>query len=86
MWILGGVESPREIFFFNYCAGYSAKTLTEIVLARVYRGSIIVTDEWKGYSRLSNYCEHYTVNHSQNYVDPQTGATTNSIKVTWNGV
>ena len=59
----------------------SAKTLTEILLACVHRGSIIVTDEWKGYNRLRNYYEHYTVNHRENYVDPETGATKNSIEV-----
>lgn len=42
-------------------------------------------DEWKGYCKLKIHFDHYTVNHSQFYVDPD-GITTNAIEGTWNGI
>ena len=87
IWILGGVEltNEKKVFLIEV-PDRSADTLTTLILQHVLPGSIIYTDEWKGYCRLHNHFEHYTVNHSKYYVDPDDGTTTNTIEGTWNGV
>ena len=51
-------------------------------------GSTIMTDCWAGYKNLQaifpEYCyAHLTVNHSRNFVDPVTGAHTQTIEAFW---
>ena len=49
--------------------------------------SIIYSDGWKAYSGLQNLgYTHCVVNHSRHFVDPATGAHTNTIESTWSGV
>jgi len=41
---------------------------------------------WRAYGnidQLPEMYEHYTVNHSRNFVDPETGAHTQGIEGTW---
>jgi len=47
----------------------------------------IISDCWKSYDSLSveGYI-HHTVNHSKNFVDPETRAHTNTIERTWREV
>ena len=48
--------------------------------------SIIWSDCWKAYGKISQFPEGYkhgTVNHSTNFVDPDTGACTNRIESVW---
>ena len=47
-------------------------------------GSIIHSDCWKGYANLDQQgYTHFTVNHSKNFVDPESGAHPNSIEGMW---
>ena len=51
-------------------------------------GTTIISDKWKAYIDLDFHLEecemHYTVNHSKNFVDPDTGAHTQDIENLWN--
>ncbi|KAK5637860.1 hypothetical protein RI129_000143 [Pyrocoelia pectoralis] len=47
-------------------------------------GSVIHSDEWPAYRSLNTLgYRHLTVNHQQNYVDPASGANTQSIERSW---
>lgn len=89
VWVLGGVErTPERRIFLVEVPNRSADLLTHIILNHVQPGSIICTDLWGGYNRLSEtgQYEHLTVNHSENFKDPITGTHTNTIEGSWNAL
>ena len=50
-------------------------------------GTTLVTDGWRGYCDIADYnYEHYTVIHDYNFVDPGTGANTQTIESSWRSV
>ena len=61
------------------------ETLTKAIVDHVMPGSTIITDCWKGYAdiELQGFSNHLTVNHSVNFVDPDTGAHMNTIESQW---
>ncbi len=59
-----------------------ASTLKPIINEMMQDGSIIVTDEWLGYSNLSENFNHVVINHKENeYV--RGGFTTNNVENFW---
>ena len=51
-------------------------------------GTLIHSDGWKAYAKLAEHleledCLHSAVNHSANYVDPQSGSHTQTIEGLW---
>ena len=65
----------------------SERILLPIILQHVAPGTTIITDKWKAYINLDRHgFIHHDVNHSRNFVDPQTGAHTNTIEGTWTHV
>ncbi|XP_071633117.1 uncharacterized protein [Temnothorax longispinosus] len=51
------------------------------------RGTTIMSDCWKSYNCLnSEGFQHLTINHSMNFVDPDTGAHTQNIERVWREV
>jgi hypothetical protein len=89
VWILGGVERTLERKVFLVAVpDRSQATLEDIISRHVYPGSILLTDLWRGYSGLTEHFgyEHQTVNHSLNFVDPETSTHTNTIEGTWAGI
>ena len=89
VWIFGGVErGNNQNYFIEVIESRSRVNLLEVIRRRVRSGSIIMTDLWRGYANLTIYLFennylHYTVNHSVNFVDPDTGAYTQSIEGFW---
>ncbi|KCZ78255.1 hypothetical protein H311_00718, partial [Anncaliia algerae PRA109] len=62
----------------------SSDTLKSIIQEKILPGTLIISDEWRGYWGLEELGYfHCTVNHSQNFICPLTGANTQLIENTW---
>lgn len=88
VWVFGGVEITEERkVFLSIVDKRDAYTLRCIILKYVRRGSIIVTDFWRGYLGLEDLGYiHHRVNHTKGFVDAESGACTNTIEGTWSGI
>lgn len=88
-WVVGGIErTPQKKVFLIEVVDRSAVTLQNVIDLFVLPGSIIFTDCFSSYYPA---CEnlslrHFTVNHSRNFVDPETGVHTNTIEGVNNGI
>ena len=62
-----------------------ADTLIPIIERVVRKGSIIHSDQWAAYRQLHNHPDYtyQAVNHSENFVDPETGVHTQAIESYW---
>ena len=87
IWIFGMIENnnrdDRKIFL-QIVRDRTALTLIPIIQQHVKQGTIIVSDEWRGYRSLSELgYRHETVNHSLTFVNEETGYSTNRIEGLW---
>ena len=65
------------------------QTLLPIINAHVALGTIVHTNEWRSYSRISslpNVASHGMVNRSVTFVNPTTGFHTQNIESYWNRI
>ena len=87
LWVVGGICSVSDDIFLVYVDNRSEDNLNKIIKKNVKFGSIIVTDSWKGYNFLDSEnpsaFQHNTVNHKENFVDPDTGCSTQKIERLW---
>lgn len=85
-WVFGMIErgNPKNVVMISVDKRDEA-TLLPIIQKYIRPGTTIMSDCWKSYSRLADVgYQHLTVNHSKNFVDPETGAHTNTIEASWN--
>ena len=91
-WVLGGVCRETGECFMVIGPNRTRQTLQKHIKRYVKEGSVIITDCWAAYNDFSDMANnqhesmdyvHYTVNHSETYVDPDTGAHTNTIEGMW---
>ena len=64
----------------------SASTLMPIIRKQIRPGSRIMSDHWKAYHTaqlLRSGYTHQRVNHTYNFVDPTTGAHTQTVERLW---
>ena len=70
-WVFGGI----------CCTG---RTLVPLIKEQIAHGTTIISDCWKSYDCLNEEdFEHLTVNHSLNFVDPETGPHIQNIECLW---
>ena len=85
-WVCGEVQRNSDNCFLIQCAGNkrNAAVLRGIIRDHVEPGATVITDKWRAYINLSqDGFIHFDVNHSQNFVDPATGAHTNTVEGMW---
>ena len=85
-WLLGGIERGSNECFLAECENNhrDRHVLIPLIKRYVRPGTLIITDGWKAYLSFSNHgFIHEDVNHSRNFVDPTTGAHTNTIEGCW---
>uniref|UniRef100_A0A2S2QAX3 ISXO2-like transposase domain-containing protein n=1 Tax=Sipha flava TaxID=143950 RepID=A0A2S2QAX3_9HEMI len=83
-WVFGDYERGSEDCFLIPVEDRSAEALVRIIEEWITPGTTIISNCWKAYSRLNEKVyNHFTVNHSVNFKDPETGAHSNTIESTW---
>ena len=96
-WVFGGVEIVPDATWKKKGGKYFAvvvpdrqlNTLYPIMLKFIRPGTLITADSFSVYASLKEtdtVFEWNLVNHSKNYVDPASGACTNTIEGKWNGI
>ena len=89
-WVFGGICRETKECFFEVVEKRDTNTLLPILTKHVRAGSTIYSDCWAAYNNIDqlegmNY-KHDTVNHSKNFVDPESGCHTQRIESTWHAL
>jgi len=85
-WIIGMIDEHTGQFRLEICPENkrNAMTLLPLIQKHVAGGSVIISDCWNAYNNLQNLgYNHLRVNHSYNFVDPNTLANTQTIEASW---
>lgn len=83
-WVFGGICKETKHGFYLLVDKRDAATLVPIIEERIEKGSEVHSDYWGAYNSLQRIgYNHKKVNHSQNFVDPITGAQTQKIESMW---
>ena len=82
-WVFGLCTRSDNVRFY-VVPDRTTATLLPIILDQVEPGSHIWSDRWASYNCLiSMGFQHATVNHTENFVDPETGVNTQIIERSW---
>ena len=85
-WMFGGIERGTRQCFLKLVERSDAGTLLLIIEQFILPGSVIMSDLWAAYGgidQLPQYCQHLTVNHTYDFVNPGTGAHTQNVENMW---
>jgi len=86
-WVFGIYDTRTKLGHVQLVDNRRADTLIPIIQKYVIAGTTIYSDQWAAYAQLGNLgYTHMTVDHSRNFVDPNTGVCTNSIQAYWSRV
>ena len=75
-WVFGIYDTHTQQGFITFVYSRDEATLLPIIQQIVIPGSIIYSDQWAAYNGITRFphpqpFQHFTVNHSANFVDPQ---------------
>jgi len=74
------VRETKDIFIV-VVPDRSSETLLSVIQDKILEGTTIISDCWKSYNCLSEHnFQHLTVNHTYNFVNPETNAHTQNIE------
>lgn len=83
-WVFGGICRETKEIFVVPVDRRSKDNLLPIIKDRIRPGTTIISDCWSSYKCLnSEGFKHLTVNHTYNFVDPDTLAHTQNIENMW---
>ena len=86
-WVFGGYQPSIKEGFLVAVPNTKRETILPLIRRYIRPASLIISDCAKIYDSLSEEGYfHLTVNHSTNFVDPLTGATTNRVESQWQKV
>ena len=73
-WCVGAKSRLSGRFIFKTVEKRDARHLGNFIKDFVCPDTVVCTDQWRAYMSFSGYSqdyEHYTVNHSKNFVNPE---------------
>ena len=82
-WCFGGIERENNKCCIVAVEHRSAATLVPLVRQYILPGTTIMSDKWTAYNGIQDPPERYqhlTVNHELHFIDPLSGACTNTIE------
>ncbi|XP_074658658.1 uncharacterized protein LOC141911570 [Tubulanus polymorphus] len=85
-WVFGGVErgQPPVRCFLVCVPDRGRDTLYSVIHDWIEAGTVIISDCWSSYKTLDEEgFEHFSVNHSVTFKDPETGAHINTVEGMW---
>lgn len=86
-WVFGGICRENNQCFLYAVRDRTAATLLSVIRECINPGTTIMSDLWASYQGISNIrgfnFTHLTVNHSENFVNPVTGAHTQKVESMW---
>lgn len=86
-WVFGGIERGTNKCFFRVVPKRGKDELLPVIEEWVLPGTTIISDCWRAYDCLEDEgFQHLKVNHSLHYVNPETGAHTNTIEAVWSAI
>ena len=87
LWVLWLADTSHKpaITYLEMVEKRDAATLLPIIRKAVQPGTIINSDQWRAYHSIQSdlNLQHRTVNHSVNFIDPDTGVHTQTIESYW---
>lgn len=85
-WIFGIYDTTYKVGVITYVPNRTKETLLPLIQKHVKENSIIWTDRIRRLVELPNGYIHGSVNHSENFIDPDTGVCTNAVEAYWSRV